>query len=274
MEATLQKFQNQNRYLMLAFDHRSSFLKLINPENPQAVTSEYATHLKHEIISSVIDQTSGVLIDPDYGLPAYTGFDKPYLLPLEASGFTQKAGERVNQLLYNGGQLKNWGAMGAKLLLYFNPQAATAAQQMELARRAVADAHSQGLPLFLEIVTYHLAPKSPQTENLVIKSIEAFLKAGILPDVFKLEYPGDAGACQQVTQLLGQLPWILLTRGETFNVFRDQFKIAAGRGCVGFLAGRALWQEVCALNGEDKDHFLQEILPSRFKQLTEISLGI
>ena len=41
-------------------------------------------------------------------------------------------------------------------------------------------------------------------------------------------------------------------------------------GAKGFLAGRALWQEVCTMKGEEKNKFLKETLPDRFRKVSEI----
>src|SRR3989338_6430233 len=108
----LAQFQIRGKYLMLALDHRASFLKLISPDEPTTVSAERAVALKREIIQSVIDQTSGVLLDLDYGFPAYQGFAKPFLLPLEKSGYTDQAGERLTELGYQPQELKEQGAAG------------------------------------------------------------------------------------------------------------------------------------------------------------------
>lgn len=267
-------FQTQNQFLMLALDHRGSFLKLMNPTDPSSVTSQSAVSLKRDIITAVEGQMSGVLIDADYGLPAYQGFTKPFLLPMEKSGYGDDHGERTTELMYSAKQLKEWGAAGAKLLLYFNPRLASADSQLQVAREAVDEAHASGLPLFLEIVTYDPADeKAPVQSALVIESLEKLLTAGVVPDVWKLEYPGDDASCAKVTSLVGKVPWILLTRGEQFETFTMQLKIASQAGARGFLAGRALWQEVCTLDGEAKQTFLTQTLPARFKKTADISVN-
>ena len=96
----LAPFLKDGKFLMLALDHRGSFKKLMNPEDEKAVTDQQAIDLKREIINSVKDQMSGVLIDPDYGLPAYNEKTKPFLLPVEKTGYEAQAGERLTKLEY------------------------------------------------------------------------------------------------------------------------------------------------------------------------------
>jgi sulfofructosephosphate aldolase len=259
--------------LMLALDHRGSFKKLMNHDNPDSVTDEAAASLKGEIIAAVESQMSGVLIDKDLGLAGYKNPSKPYLLPLEKSGYTDSLGERITELEFSAQNLKDLGAKGAKILLYVNPDVPSLKQQLETAKRALADCHARGIPLFLEIRVYD--PKtgdevSGRVEDLVLRSIKAHLDAGIVPDVWKLEFPESAEACKKVTELVGQTPWILLTKGSTFDTFVEQLKQAHVTGAQGFLAGRALWQEVCGLQGDEKQKFLKETLPSRFSQIAAV----
>ena len=95
---------------------------------------------------------------------------------------------------------------------------------------------------------------------------------GIHPSVFKLEYPGNAASCRQVTELLGETPWVLLSRGKVFEEFKNDLKIAMANGASGFLAGRTLWQEAAALQGLAREQFLTQTLPTRFRELVSIVL--
>lgn len=272
---------------MLALDHRGHFKKLINPQNPDAVTDGQAISLKHEIIDSVKEQMSGLLIDEVYGLDAYPKHDKPFLLPIEKSGFRDEKGERITELEYTVEQLIGYGAAGAKLLLQINPYYESFSKQIETALKVQNECQQKDFPFFLEIVVYEKegGPASPgerasrggdiqkDRPELVIKSLVELIRAGVKPDVWKLEYPGNQDACELITQTVATTPWILLTRGDTFEVFREELKIAVATGCVGFLAGRALWQEVTSLMGMDKAEFLSQTLPGRFKQISEIVLS-
>ena len=52
-----------------------------------------------------------------------------------------------------------------------------------------------------------------------------------------------------------------------------ELKEAVYSGAEGFLAGRALWQEVCSMTGEQKSFFLSKTLPERFKKIAGIALS-
>jgi tagatose-1,6-bisphosphate aldolase len=127
------------------------------------------------------------------------------------------------------------------------------------------------LPFFLEIVTYHNDNSILQDSNLVIESVRKFLDRKLIPEVFKLEYPGSEEACKKVTFLLEKTPWILLTRGENFEVFKSQLRTAVISGASGFLAGRALWQEIGKYkNQRERSKYLKNIVKKRFQEISEV----
>lgn len=268
----LSQFQKDGKYLMLALDHRGSFKKLINHQNPDSVSDESVVSLKHEIIESVKDKFSALLIDETYGLDAYPVHDKPFLLPLEKTGYVERDGERLTGIEYSVEQLIDFGARGAKLLLYFNPYLESRKAQFETARQVIDQCAKAGFPLFLEIVTYGWDRELSLMERprYILDSLRLFLNSGVTPAVFKLEYPGDSGSCQKITEILGGIPWILLTRGVSFDEFVPQLKVSLRNGAQGFLAGRALWQEVCTIEGQEKQKFLSEVLPDRFRIISDL----
>ncbi len=256
---------------MLALDHRGSFKKFINKSDPESVTDEEIIKVKKMIIDATRDDFSGVLVDPDLGLKAFENPDKPYLLCIEKTGYSEEKGERTTQLEYTVEQLKEKGASGVKILLYFNPEASNCSAQLETARIVLNDCRALDMPLFLEIVTYGNEAIAKDRSEWVLRSVDDFLRENIVPDVFKLEYPGDAIACKKITSMLGRTPWILLTRGEPYEVFLEQLMTAYANGAVGFLAGRAIWQEVANYEDDDeRERFLNTIASERFKEICDV----
>ena len=279
---------------MLALDHRGSFKKYINKTKPEEVSVDDLIKTKAMIIESVQDQFSGVLLDAEWGLPGYKSKAKPYLLPLEKSGYTDKEGDRITELEYTAKQLKDMGASGTKLLLYFNPESITCGQQIQTAKKALDDSRNNEMPFFLEIVTYGneelalpgvaLAKPGKSRSEWVLRSVQMLIDENIVPDVWKLEYPAVAEAkagearslesCKKITELVGSTPWILLTRGDSFVHFEKQLTDAVAAGAVGFLAGRALWQEIGDYNtDEEKKNFLNTVVADRFRKISDIVIN-
>jgi tagatose 1,6-diphosphate aldolase len=269
-------FTKNGHYLMLALDHRGSFKKLINPQDPEAVPTQKIIETKYRLIQPIYDQLSGILIDPVFGLPAFNKVaeqneaKKPYLLCTEKSGYESQDGGRLTNIQYPTNELKDMGAQGVKLLLYFNPHVKAADHQLTIGKRALDDAHQNDLPIFIEIVTYTEKDKKDTTEDLLMSSLEMFIDHHIVPDVWKLEYPGSLEACQKITALAANTPWILLTRGSQYDTFKQQLQDAAKAGASGFLAGRALWQEALGMEDEKQQIFLEHTFIQRFTEICSI----
>lgn len=261
---------NKSKYLMLALDHREGFKKILNPNNPDSVSAETIIEYKRQILDSLKDKFSACLLDDEYGLKAFKQLtpipQKPYLLAIENSGYKEVNGERITVVEKTAKQLKDLGAFAIKLLLYFNLDKKSSYLQLETAKNVISDAHNNELPVFLEIVSYDM-----ENEDRVVQCLETFIKNGIVPDVFKLEFPGNEQLCREVNKLCGSTPWILLTRGADYSLFCDQLEIATRHGCQGFLAGRSLWQELLTLKDtRAKEEFLKTTLPSRFDEIKDI----
>lgn len=269
----LEKFQKNGKYLMLALDHRGSFKKYVRKENPEAVSDAEIVSAKKLIIDALYDDMSGVLIDPDWGLPAYQEKEKPFLLCIEKTGYSESAGERTTELQYSAEELADLGASGVKLLLYFNPAASNVNEQLATAKDVADQCDEVGLPLFLEIVTYGEEAKIDKG-SVIVRSIEMLLDNDIVPAVFKLEYPESPEACAAVSDMLAlrKIPWILLTGGEDYDTFKERLIVAVKHGAVGFLAGRAIWQEMAGFTDEaSRIKFINEVARNRFKDICEIA---
>ncbi len=273
-------FTRDGKYLMLALDHDNSFRKNINPERPDAVSRDDIVSLKSDIIESCASHMSGVLIDSDFGLPAYEYLRThhitlpPFLLRVEKSGYTGEEENRMNEIMYGSEALHSSGASGVKLLLYMNPSVPVHEHQMRIAESVIEDAHHHHLPVFLEFVTYDVSSHKASRLELIQESLTLFIGAGLVPDVWKLEYPGDAEGCQKITAQVGNTPWILLSRGVSFEEFVPQLKNAKEAGAKGFLAGRALWQDVGTLHNDiERAEFFSETLPKRFEILNDVCMG-
>ena len=273
-------FTNNGRILMLALDHRGSIEKMLPAAIAPEKKKETIINIKKLLITSLASQYSGVLMDSDYGLPAYEQaksnsdvLSKPYLLCIEKTGYTDTDHERLTMLEYSVPELKAKGAKGVKILLFFHPDARTSPHQIELTKRVYEDCKANELPFFLEILNYSMDDKPYDASALVPRSVKIFLDQGIAADVFKLEFPGTPEACREVTNLLGQTPWILLTKGESYDGFIAGLKTAIANGARGFLAGRSIWQDFATLPEGEWEHFMQTTVKDRFHEICTIALS-
>src|SRR5690606_10014461 len=96
-------------------------------------------------------------------------------------------------------KIRNMGASGVKLLVYYHPDSGALAQEIETCVRDVSEAaHEVDLPLFVEPLSYSLdaALKKSSAEfaqlrpEIVIETARRLSRCGA--DVLKLEFPIDA----------------------------------------------------------------------------------
>lgn len=272
------RFVQNNRILMLALDHRGSIAKMLPAGTTEDRKKELIVSIKRMLLTSLAPYYSGVLFDSEYGLTAYRQSvsnpnvaKKPYMLCIEKTGYTDTDHERLTTLEYTVDELKKNGAEGVKLLLFFHPDGKTAAEQIALTRNVSEQCAAAGLPFFLEILNYSLNDVPYVQADLVPRSVNMFLDEKIHADVFKLEFPGTAETCKQVTEMLGATPWILLTKGDTYEGFVASLTVAAKNGARGFLAGRSIWQDFANLPAEKWPEFFSTVVVKRFKEISALA---
>jgi len=173
------------------------------------------------------------------------------------------------------------------VLLFYHPEAPVASQQEDFVGRVAEECRRHDIPLLLEPMSYPIRPGVPKESaefarekpGIVIESARRLGALGV--DLLKAEFPDDPrfepdegrmrAHCRALTEAAA-VPWVLLSAGETFDVFQRLTAIACQEGASGFMVGRAIWQEAMALpDAADRDRFLATTASSRLKILTAIA---
>jgi tagatose-1,6-bisphosphate aldolase len=281
-------------FTILAADHRDAMRTMLDAADPQRVSSQTLTDIKLDIVRSLSDLPSAVLLDPLYGaaqaiaagvLAGRAGL----LVALEDQGYLGNPYNRETISLSDWGveKARRLGATGVKILLFYHPAAGTAAERQEKYTQAViADCQRYELPLFLEPISYPLGPAvkknsaefATERRRVVIESAQRLGALGV--DVLKLEFPVDAthhpdpalwaDACAELNDAV-PVPWVLLSAGEPFETFCQQLTIACQAGCAGFAVGRSVWNEAVTLSSDERVRFLSTTARERFKRLVDIA---
>jgi tagatose 1,6-diphosphate aldolase len=281
-------------FTILAFDHRQSYVKMLDPHNPEAISYRDVAESKSQVIGYLAPHSSAVLTDPVYGaaqgiasgaLPGNVGL----LVSLEETGYTGESTARVTEMIpgWNIDKIKRMGADAVKLLLYYHPGAGELTeQQEELTKRVIAECERADIAFFLEPVSYSIDPqndknsaKFAEERPRVIAEIARRLGA-LGPDVLKLEFPIDANhnmdenqwmeACQVVTEA-SPCPWALLSAGVNFDLFTKQVEVACKAGASGYIAGRAVWKEGIPMSEDDRKTWLVTVAAKRLDTLQAIA---
>jgi len=281
-------------FTICAMDHRGSFAAMINREHPETVSEEDITARKMELCATLGVCSSAVLLDPIYGaaqsisrsiLPRGAGL----LVSIEATGYSDTPQGRRTGLLEDWGvaRIKRMGAQAVKILIYYRSDLKEAAlAQRETVARVAADCVRYDIPFLVEPVRYPVGNDKDDAARFAARKGEMVIQAArditALPvDVLKSEFPADLkyekdeGRLAELCAALNAatpVPWVVLSAGVNFDLFRRQVEIACRAGASGFLAGRAIWQEGMAItDAAERGCFLRTVAADRMKILSEIA---
>src|SRR3989442_14404377 len=249
------------RFTMVAMDQRGSLQKMLHPENPKAATHAEMEAVKLAVTEALAPLASGYLLDPEFGVgPAINRFALPgrtgLLVSMETSGYEKKGNWRLTTLLdgWNVEKVKRLGASAAKLLVYFNPDAPrdVVDHQVGVVRSVADECRRLDLAFVCEPMSYPVGESEEafahHKADTVIRTAEALSPLGI--DLLKAEFPGDPRvttnpdelrkSCERLSRAT-KVPWVVLSAGADFNVFRGLVEVACHGGASGLLRGRPIW---------------------------------
>ena len=237
---------------------------------------------KLELVAALAPVAPAMLLDPEIALPhvadagalpGRTGV----LVSLERSGERRAPdGLRLAELLPEVGAdgVRRLGGTGAKLLVRLRGDREHAdGANGALIRSAADDCAGHHLLLIVEALVYRLDEESEA--DFAARRPDLIREAGLLSAAagaryLKLEYPGSAAACERLTAAL-PVPWALLSAGVDHDTFCGQLRDALAGGASGFIAGRSIWKESVALEGERRSAFLRGEARRRLEQLLAIA---
>ncbi len=281
-------------FTVTAFDHRDVLVDTLSQTLAvEEAAWETVAAVKIEIAKALAPHASAVLLDPEYSagpviasgvLPRHVAF----AVGREKSGYSGESAGRVTTLLadWSVAAIKQMGGAAVKLLLFYHPDAPTAADQEAIVCQIAEECRTYDIPLMLEPICYPLEPNleknsaefAAKRPDIVLRSAQRLIPLGV--DLLKAEFPTDAnfetdtrlmaGYCRQLSAISAGIPWVILSAGVDFTTFLQQVEIACQNGASGFVAGRAIWREALETADEVvRDQFLTRTAVERTQQLTE-----
>ena len=262
-----------------AMDQRGSLRKAIAAARGAdgRATDDDLTQFKTAVTRVLTRHASGILMDPEYGLPALAAKapGTGVLLAYEKTGYDTSDDRRLPDLLdvWSVRRLVAAGADVIKILLYYNAFAddATNAIKHAFIERVGAECVAADVPFFLEVVTYNdaVGPEkgfdfATQKPEQVARGMAEFSQPQYGVDVLKVEIPVNMAFVEGTRAFKGQAaytraeamrliraaadaaakPFIYLSAGVSDAVFRETLELAgeAGARYAGILCGRATWE--------------------------------
>lgn len=278
---------DRGTFAVLALDHRQNLRRELRPDDPASVTYDQMVEFKRAVVRALAPVATGTLLDPEIGaaqciadgsMPARAGL----LVAIEATGYLGPSTARVSRVLdgWSVEQAKRMGASAAKLLVYYHPDAANAADQERLVAEVGAACRDADLALFVEPLSFSLVEGEKLTgearRQVVVETARRLSPLG--GDVLKAEFPYDPAvtdrgrwleACAEL-DAASSLPWVLLSGGVDDVTFEAQVETACRAGASGVLVGRSVWAEAATLAPEARDRFLATEGRARLGRLVDL----
>ncbi len=274
-----------------AMDQRGSLKHMITDARPDKceATDADLTAFKTAVTRVLTRYASGILMDPEYGLPALDAKSPGagVLLAYEKTGYDAGDTHRLPDLLpgWSVRRLRAAGADVVKILLYYNAfdDADTNRIKQAFIERVGAECAATDTAFFMEVVTYndttgdaHSLAYAREKPAQVTRAMAEFTQPQYGIDVLKMEVPinmefvagtqafkGEAAYTRQDALRLfreaasvATKPFIYLSAGVSAPIFRESLTLAveAGTGYAGVLCGRATWEHgvpAYAIGGTD-----------------------
>lgn len=260
-------YSKDNTYLILAFDHRGSFEKLlgISGGKPNAEEIERLRKAKDVVFQGfrkAIERgapknQAALLVDDEYGPrvlaeAAQGGFT--FATPVEKSGqdeFDFDKGDPGYQ-----DQIKGIKPTFVKVLVRYNPAGDKEMNQRQLGRLKALGDHLKSVDqsfLFELLVPPTDDQKganydTEQRPKLTLQAIEEIQNAGIRPDLWKIEgldaREDMEALVEAIRKVNPEAGAIVLGRGESMEKVRSWLTVAANvDGVLGFAVGRTIFSD-------------------------------
>jgi len=274
-------------FAVLALDHRQNLRKELRPADPDSVTYDEMVAFKRAVVRALAPMATGTLLDPEIGaaqciadgsLPAATGL----IVAIEATGYSGPSTARISRVLsgWSVEKAKRMGASAAKLLVYYHPDAANAADQERLVAGIAADCRAADLPLFVEPLSFSIVEGETLVgdarRHVVVETARRLTAIG--GDILKAEFPYDRSvtdrslwreSCAEL-DAASALPWVLLSGGVDDATFEEQVATACEAGASGVLVGRSVWAEAATMESDWRDAFLATTAGDRLHRLADL----
>ncbi|GAA1193108.1 tagatose-bisphosphate aldolase [Prauserella alba] len=274
------------RMLIVAADQRNGMKKAMDdaPEGPSGISADELAAAKSDLVAHLANQAPAILLDAEVALPKVVddgtlARDTGLVVGMDASGYETVDGLRYTRYVpgVTARTVRDLGGDVAKMLFYTRPDrqgpdSAVADQIRELVR-ACAD---EGVLLIVELLTYRLDGESEGDyaaafPKLVADGARLAVECGA--KVLKLQYPGSAEACAQVTEAAAGVPWAVLSAGVDHETFIGQVKVAVDGGASGAMAGRSLWKDSLSVSSEVRRERLTDRALPRLRELEAVVGG-
>ncbi len=269
------------KFKVLALDQNNSFRKFLQAwldktNQNRKPTDQEITDAKLQITKTLSPEATAVLLDGQYGLEQAIKADAVFpecslIGRLEKS---VSAGEKAQiETKWSVTRIKEIGCQAVKVLLFMDvADEAFTTDQIKFIKQVQQQCKDEDILLMIEELSFPKKEESLQSDEYKTRKQQNILDSARLleeyADILKLEYPGDKNL--QILRDSITKPWVLLSAGQDYEVFKSQLQQAMKFGCGGFMAGRGIFKEYFTMDEEEREQFLSKTAIERMKELGEI----
>ncbi|GAA3735134.1 hypothetical protein [Streptomyces tremellae] len=271
------------RMLIVAADQRNGMKAAMKdaPGGASAISAGELAEAKADVVRYLANRAPAILLDAEVALPAVVddgtlARDTGLVVGMDASGYEVLDGLRHTRYVegVSPRRVRDLGGDVAKMLFYLRPdrQGADSLVARQI-RDLVRACEEEGVLLIVELLTYQLEDESDEDYAAVFPSLVvngAKLAVDCGAKVLKLQYPGSAEACAEVTEAAGGVPWAVLSAGVDHETFIGQVKAAVDNGAGGAMAGRSLWKDSLSIAHDERERLLTRQALPRLLELESV----
>lgn len=261
--------RDDGTFAIVAMDQRNTLRRMmaaVDGPTDNASLQDF----KQDVVTPLFGLASGILLDPDIGVPAIADVDRQgcgILVAAEPADKESYEGEprATRSPSLNAAWVRDLGGDALKFLVqlradrpHHDGSPDLVQELIEVVEAIVADCRATGVPSVVENLIYKLpteAELSPeQRSDAVVGAAQAL--DGLGCDLLKLEYPGSPEACHRLAETI-KTPWAVLSAGVAFDQFQDVLRISCDEGgASGFIAGRAIWKDAVDMGADERRRFM------------------
>ncbi|MEV4733600.1 hypothetical protein [Saccharopolyspora sp. NPDC049426] len=280
--------RSDGTFAIVALDQRNTLRRMFTAAD-QPVDDDVLRTFKGDVIAGLSPSASGLLVDPDFGVPAAIADGN--LAPGAGLAVAAEPSERGKfgdepltrrEPAQNAAWVRDMGGHAVKFLVQLRADRDrslggrdVSAEALDATAQVVADCRADGVPSVVENLIYRLPGETELTPEARADAIIEAARAlnDLKPDLLKLEYPGSAEACRRIAEAV-TVPWVVLSAGVGFEEFQEVLRISCDEGgASGFIAGRAFWKDAVALEPSERRPFLSDTARRRLDACASVIDG-
>jgi sulfofructosephosphate aldolase len=269
--------KDSGRILVVAMDQRNSMMQLI--QGIDEAGPDDLVNAKLDLVAYLGNEAPALLLDPTTVIPrviddGVLSSDTALMVGMDATGYAPgDDGLRKSAIVegVDAARVREVGGDVAKMNVYMRPdREGLDSHPARIIREVVEDCAAHDVLVAIEILTYALDDESPEEYKakapaLVAQAAAIARECGA--QLMKLQYPGSLEGCRAVTEVLGDIPWAVLSAGVDHETFLENLRISLDGGASGAIAGRSLWKDCLHADREATAEALRNRAVPRLREL-------